>query len=101
MQASDTGHAIGLESEYGMEVLIHVGVDTVEMGGNGFHVKVKEGDSVKAGQMLLSFDRKAVADAGHPDVVILIVLNADDYTSFEIAPEGMAKAGTKVIKGVR
>ncbi len=101
VQASDTGHAIGLESEYGMEVLIHVGVDTVEMGGNGFHVKVKEGDSVKAGQMLLSFDRKAVADAGHPDVVILIILNADDYTSFEIAPEGMAKAGTKVIKGVR
>lgn len=101
VQASDTGHAVGLESEDGMEVLIHVGVDTVEMGGNGFDVKVKEGDSVKAGQELLAFDRKAVADAGHPDVVIIIVLNADDYASFETAPEGMAKAGTQVIKGVR
>lgn len=101
VQASDTGHAIGLESSDGMEVLIHVGVDTVEMGGHGFDVKVKEGDAVSAGQELLVFDRKAVADAGHPDVVILIVLNADDYASFETAPEGMAKAGTKVIKGIR
>lgn len=101
VQASDTGHAIGLESSDGMEVLIHVGVDTVEMGGHGFDVKVKEGDDVQAGQELLVFDRKAVADAGHPDVVILIVLNADDYASFETAPEGMAKAGTKVIKGIR
>lgn len=101
VQASDTGHAIGLESSDGMEVLIHVGVDTVEMGGHGFDVKVKECDDVQAGQELLVFDRKAVADAGHPDVVILIVLNADDYASFETAPEGMAKAGTKVIKGIR
>lgn len=101
VQASDTGHAIGLESSDGMEVLIHVGVDTVEMGGHGFDVKVKEGDAVSAGQELLVFDRKAVADAGHPDVVILIVLNADDYASFETAPEGMAKVGTKVIKGIR
>ncbi len=101
VQASDTGHAIGLESDDGMEVLIHVGVDTVEMGGNGFHVKIKEGDTVKAGQELLVFDRKAVADAGHPDVVIVIVLNADDYASFVLAPEGMTDAGTEVIKGIR
>ena len=96
VQVSDTGHAIGLEGNDGMELLIHVGVDTVEMGGMGFDPKVKEGDEVNAGQELLVFDRKAVADAGHPDVVVVIVLNADDHTVTELVAEGTA--GTKIIQ---
>ena len=98
VQVSDTGHAIGLEGNDGMELLIHVGVDTVEMGGMGFDPKVKEGDEVNAGQELLVFDRKAVADAGHPDVVVVIVLNADDHTATELVAEGTVVAGTKIIQ---
>lgn len=97
-QAADTGHAVGLVSEDGLEVLIHVGVDTVEMGGVGFDMKVKEGDEVKAGQTLMAFDRKAIADAGHPDVAVIIVLNADDYTSVELTEKGTVEAGTKLIQ---
>lgn len=97
-QAADTGHAVGLVSTDGMEILIHVGVDTVEMGGTGFDIKVNEGDEVKAGQILMTFDRKAIADAGHPDVAVVIVLNADDYASVELTAEGTVAAGTKVIQ---
>lgn len=100
-QAADTGHAVGLVSEDGLEILIHVGVDTVEMGGAGFDMKVKEGDEVKAGQLLLAFDRKAIADAGHPDIAVVIVLNADDYQSVELAAEGTVKAGTKIIQATK
>lgn len=66
--------------------------------GMGFDPKVKEGDEVNAGQELLVFDRKAVADAGHPDVVVVIVLNADDYTATELVAEGTVVAGTKIIQ---
>lgn len=98
VQVSDTGHAIGLEGNDGIELLIHVGVDTVEMGGTGFDPKVKEGAEVNAGQELLVFDRKAVADAGHPDVVVVIVLNTDDYTATELMAEGTVASGTKIIQ---
>lgn len=98
VQVSDTGHAIGLEGNDGMELLIHVGIDTVEMGGMGFEPKVKEGHEVNAGQELLIFDRKAVADAGHPDVVVVIVLNADDYAATELVAAGTVAAGTKIIQ---
>ena len=101
VQVSDTGHAIGLVSTDGLELMIHVGVDTVEMGGVGFNVKTKVGETVKAGQELLAFDRKAIANAGHPDVVMVIVLNEDMYSSFEIVPEGKVSAGTKVIQAVK
>lgn len=98
IQAADTGHAVGLVSTDGMELLIHVGVDTVEMGGTGFDIKVKEEDSVKAGQVLMTFDRKAIADAGHPDVAVVIITNADDYASIEKTAGGTVEAGTKVIQ---
>lgn len=100
-QAADTGHAVGLVSDDGLEVLIHIGVDTVEMGGAGFDIKVKEGDEVKAGQMLMTFDRKAIADAGHPDIAVVIVLNADDYQSVELTAEGTVEAGMKIIQAAK
>lgn len=101
VQAADTGHALGLLSRDGVELLIHVGIDTVDMGGQGFDVKVKEGDTIQAGQELLRFDRKAVAAAGHPDVVVVIVLNPGDYTSLETGEEGHVDAGTKIIKALK
>lgn len=74
---ADSKHAIGLESD-GMEVLIHVGVDTVGMNGDGFTPFVKEGDRVKAGRKLLAFDRGKIKAAGHPDTVVVLLTNSDD-----------------------
>ena len=74
---AESKHAIGLESN-GMELLIHVGVDTVAMNGDGFTPFVAEGDKVKAGQKLLAFDRAKIKAAGHPDTVVVLLTNADD-----------------------
>ena len=74
---AESKHAIGLESN-GMELLIHVGVDTVSMNGDGFTPAVREGDTVKAGQKLLTFDRAKIKAAGHPDTVVVLLTNSDD-----------------------
>ncbi|MGN1388894.1 MAG: PTS glucose transporter subunit IIA, partial [Bulleidia sp.] len=74
-----TNHAVGLKSDTGMEVLIHVGVDTVNMNGDGFRAFVKQGDKVKAGQELLQFDRKKIKAAGHPDTVIVVLTNGTEF----------------------
>ena len=83
---ADTRHAVGLSSPDGMELLIHVGVDTVAMNGDGFTALVQEGQKVKAGQTLLTFDRAKIAAAGHPDVVVVLVTNSDDYADLTIRP---------------
>ena len=70
---ADTGHACGLTLANGVELLIHVGVDTVDMGGDGFKLLVKEGDRVKAGQPLIQFDPEKIRAAGHPCTTMLIV----------------------------
>lgn len=97
-QMTDTRHAIGLESTDGIELLIHVGVDTVEMNGKGFKSLVKEGDSVKAGTPLLKFDRSAIKAAGHPTAVAVIVTNADDLPTLKLSAEGTAAPGTPLLK---
>jgi len=84
---ADSKHAIGITGAGDMELLIHVGVDTVEMNGDGFECLVKTGDEVKAGQPLMKFDRAKIAAAGHPDMVVVLLTNADDYDSVDIHPE--------------
>ena len=76
---AESKHAIGISGENDMEVLIHVGVDTVEMKGDGFVDYVKEGDKVKKGQKLMKFDRAKIKAANHPDTVVLLLTNSDDY----------------------
>jgi len=76
---ADSKHAIGIASPSGMELLIHVGVDTVAMNGDGFDPQVAEGDQVKAGQLLLNFDIDKIKAANHPDTVVVLLTNADDY----------------------
>lgn len=100
-QVADSGHALGLESADGLELLIHVGVDTVDMNGKGFSPKVKVGDAIVAGQTLLTFDRKAIKDAGHPDIVVVMLTNADEYGKVECGGAGTVKAGTAIIKAER
>ena len=76
---ADSKHAIGISGENDQELLIHVGVDTVEMKGDGFKTLVEEGDQVKKGQKIMEFDIKKIKDAGHPDTVVVLLTNSDDY----------------------
>ena len=78
----DTRHAVTLEKD-GMEVLIHVGVNTVNMKGEGFTAFVEEGAEVKAGQKLLGFDREAIRNAGYDDTVVMLLTNSDDLEGVE------------------
>lgn len=93
---AETRHAVGLSSPDGMEVLIHIGVDTVAMNGDGFAALVREGQKVHAGETLLTFDRAKIAAAGHPDVVVMLVTNSDDYEDLHIQA-GSCKAMDPVI----
>ena len=74
-----TKHAVGITSEDGMEVLVHIGVDTVNMNGDGFEAFVKQDDEVHKGDQLLHFDRQKIKAAGHPDTVIVILTNGADF----------------------
>ena len=94
---TDTRHAVGISSPDGMELLIHVGVDTVAMNGDGFECFVQEGQQVKAGDKLIAFDREKIAAAGHPDVVVVLVTNSDDYENLSIQA-GTCKVLDKVIQ---
>ena len=73
-----TNHAIGLKSEGGIELLIHIGVDTVNMNGDGFTSFVQAGDKVKKGDQLISFDLKKIKAANHPDTTIVAITNGFD-----------------------
>lgn len=74
-----TLHAIGIVSENGAEVLIHLGLDTVKLDGNGFKAHIKQGDKVKKGQLLVSVDLNTVREAGYSLVTPIIVTNTNDY----------------------
>ena len=76
---ADSKHAIGISGDNDQELLIHVGVDTVEMKGDGFNTLVEEGQQVKKGQKLMEFDIKKIKAAGHPDTVVVLLTNSDDY----------------------
>ena len=91
--AFPTGHAFGLKTTDGAEVLIHVGIDTVSMNGDGFEAKVAQGDKVKAGDVLGTFDSNKIAAAGLDDTTMVIVTNTADYAS--VAPV----ATDSVVKG--
>lgn len=73
-----TGHAVGLKSEEGWEVLIHIGVDTVQLNGKGFSPLIRQGEHVKKGQPLVEFDREQIAAQGYDATVIYVVTNIPD-----------------------
>ena len=75
-----TGHALGLLSEDGVEILIHVGIDTVKLNGVGYTPKVSKGDKVKKGQLLLEFDIKKITQAGYSIITPIIISNTDDFS---------------------
>lgn len=84
----DTHHAIGLTLDNGMEMLIHVGINTVELGGEGYEAHVAEGDKVKRGQTLITFDKALIQSKGYKTVTPVIITNADDYDEINTAASG-------------
>ena len=93
-----TGHAFGLKTTNGAEVLIHVGIDTVTMNGDGFEAKVAQGDKVKAGDVLGTFDSNKIAAAGLDDTTMVIVTNTADYASVAPVATGSVAKGDAVIE---
>ena len=96
--AFETGHAYGLKTANGAEILIHVGIDTVSMGGEGFDQKVAQGDKVKAGDVLGTFEAEKIAAAGLDDTTMVIVTNTADYASVTPVAKGAVAKGDAVIE---
>ena len=94
---ADAGHAIGLHTADGADLLIHIGMDTVELGGKGFDVKVKTGDAVKQGQELICFDLDAIQKAGYETVTPIVVTNPEDYLDVVSVKSGKVNAGDTLI----
>ena len=88
----DTRHAVGLTSPDGMEMLIHVGINTVELGGKYYEAFVKEGDAVTAGQLLIRFDGDQIRKAGYDITTAVLVCNSDDYASLKVEKTGNIQA---------
>ena len=80
-----TKHAIGIHSEDGADILIHVGIDTVNLGGKYFDAKIEQGDAIKKGQLLLEFDPEGIKSAGYDTTTPVLVTNAFDYDKITVA----------------
>lgn len=94
---TETHHAIGITGPSGMELLIHVGVDTVKMNGDGFKVLVSEGDKVRSGQKLMTFDISKIKAAGYSITSAVLLTNSDDYQSCNVVKTGKSKQMEKII----
>lgn len=96
-QLADTLHAIGIEAG-GVELLLHVGIDTVDMKGDGFKSHIKEGQAVKKGDLLLTMDLEKIKAAGHPATIMVIVTNSDDLASVEASASGKLMPGDPLMR---
>ncbi|HEM6340995.1 TPA: PTS glucose transporter subunit IIA [Streptococcus suis] len=96
--AFETGHAYGLKTASGAEILIHIGIDTVSMNGNGFEKLVAAGDKVKAGAPLAKFDAAKIAEAGLDDTTMIIVTNTADFAEVSPLAEGTITHGVEFLK---
>lgn len=93
----DSGHAVGIELENGLQILLHVGLDTVDMKGDGFSCMVEEGDAVAVGDPLIRFDRDKIKQAGHRDVTVMVVADEGNAKNIQFHTGVTAKAGQTVI----
>ncbi|CYU51299.1 sucrose-specific PTS transporter subunit IIBC [Streptococcus suis] len=96
--AFETGHAYGLKTASGAELLIHIGIDTVSMNGNGFEKLVAAGDKVKAGTPIAKFDAAKIAEAGLDDTTMIIVTNTADFVEVSPLAEGTIAHGVEFLK---
>jgi len=86
-----TKHAVGLTTADGAELLLHIGIDTVEMNGEGFQSFVKQGQAVKAGQRLMRFDLDKIRVAGHGTTVLVLLTNSSDFATVEFTAQGTVR----------
>jgi len=89
----ETGHALSMETEGGIELLIHAGIDTVKLKGKHFTKHKSTGDVVKAGELLLSFDPAAIREEGYDPVTIVVVLNPEGFSSIRFSANGSIQPG--------
>ena len=94
----DSHHAVGMESENGIEILIHVGMDTVKLNGKHFTCHIEDGQHVKCGQLLLEFDIDAIKKEGYEVVTPVIITNSDEFTEIATEAAGQVKNGDELLK---
>lgn len=94
----DTCHAVNMRSDQGAELLLHVGIDTVKLGGKYFTAHVQDGQQVKTGDLLLSFDADKIRQAGYQLTTPLIVCNSEDYSKMEPLAYGIIRAGAAFLR---
>lgn len=99
--APSSGHAYGLALDNGLEILIHVGIDTVNLAGRGFDVKVAKGDRVKAGQTLVVVDRAVIEEAGYKLVTPVLVTNYMNFAEVEVIASGDIETGADLVKATK
>lgn len=98
LSVTETKHAISLASEDGAEILLHIGIDTVKLGGKFFEVHASSGQAVKKGDLLVSFDIEAIKNAGFKTTTPMVICNTDDYSSVEAVGFGKISVGEKFIE---
>lgn len=94
----ETGHAVTLVADFGAEILIHIGLDTVNLKGKHFTPYVNKGDQVKKGQLLIEFDLQAIHDAGYNSVTPIVICNSDAYRTISTHTGVHIRAGEALIK---
>lgn len=94
----DTKHAITLVSEEGCEILLHIGIDTVKLGGKYFDVHVSDGQEVRKGDLLASFDLEGIRNEGYQTTTPMIICNTEDYSSVRSAGGGKISAGEPILR---
>ena len=95
--AFPTGHAYGLKSDKGAEVLIHIGIDTVSLDGKGFDAKVQANQRIKKGDVLATFDNSVITEAGLDDTTMVIVTNTADFEDVSSVATGSVAEGADFI----
>lgn len=95
---TETKHAIALKSFDGIELLIHIGMDTVKMNGKGFNPLVKVGEKIKCGQSLMTFSISEIEKAGYVTTTAIVVTNSDEYRDIEVLAQDHRKKSERLIK---
>lgn len=93
----DTKHAINLVTDDGVEILLHIGIDTIKLGGKYYEAHVKNGDSVKKGDLLISFDLAGIKGEGYKATTPMIICNSDNFTAIKSVAMGAIKAGKDIL----
>ena len=92
-----TGHAVGMVTDKEAEILMHIGINTVEMNGEGFIKKVKDGQKVKAGDILIEFDIEKIKRAGYDTTTMMVISNSEEYSNIEVLNLGEVKQNNDIL----